>query len=163
MLSLSSHDSSTDVLSCMTKSEIRGLIKERLKSVDLAAESAAILQQLEPLIPTEGLVLAFEPLQDEPDIRPLAEALRLAGRLALVVGRGDDARVEPPGKIALALVPGRAFDPSGNRLGRGGGTFDRILSGLAAPKWGICFSCQVVERIPAEPHDVRVDRIVTAK
>ena len=62
----------------------------------------------------------------------------------------------------LVLVPGLAFDSRGARLGRGRGFYDRWLSENPAVKaLGVCFKCQIVERVPSEPHDARVHAILT--
>ena len=65
----------------------------------------------------------------------------------------------------LVLVPLVAFDRAGNRLGQGQGHYDRTLAALRATgpviAIGIAFSAQEVERIPAEPHDQRLDWIIT--
>jgi 5-formyltetrahydrofolate cyclo-ligase len=76
---------------------------------------------------------------------------------------------EPTGSVAipaedidLVLVPGLAFDGQGGRLGRGGGFYDRFLSGLArARRVGVCWSGQVVERVPTGPGDERVHMLLT--
>lgn len=74
---------------------------------------------------------------------------------------------EPVGDAAapapdLILVPGLAFDSTGHRMGRGGGFYDRWLVGqLGVKKIGVCFSCQIVERVPREEHDIRLDALVT--
>ncbi len=73
-------------------------------------------------------------------------------------GQADDARID------FAVVPGVAFDRQGNRLGHGRGFYDRLLAGLAGPatfKLGFAFSCQVVEAVPALPHDVVMDAVAT--
>ena len=69
----------------------------------------------------------------------------------------------PPGALDLILLPGVAFDRKGNRLGRGGGCFDRFLSKVPArvPRVGLAFKFQVVPRLPREPHDQPVDRVIT--
>lgn len=60
------------------------------------------------------------------------------------------------------LVPGLGFNKKGRRLGRGKGYYDRALEDYKGLKVGVCFSCQVVgETLPAEPHDVAVDVLVT--
>jgi 5-formyltetrahydrofolate cyclo-ligase len=72
----------------------------------------------------------------------------------------------PPGEIDLAIVPGVAFDPAGRRLGRGGGFYDRYLAQPQAAhiyKVGLCPSPALVPKVPAEPHDVTMDKIVTAQ
>jgi 5-formyltetrahydrofolate cyclo-ligase len=62
----------------------------------------------------------------------------------------------------LVIVPGLAFDRTGARLGRGKGFYDRWLGANPAVKaLGVCFKCQIVESVPAEPHDARVGAILT--
>ena len=51
---------------------------------------------------------------------------------------------------------------NGNRLGRGKGYYDRLLPRIpSAYKAGICFPFQLVEEVPAEPFDIRMDEIIT--
>jgi len=64
----------------------------------------------------------------------------------------------------LALIPGIAFDRSGARLGFGGGYFDRLLASRIPQKTvliGLAYAFQVVEKIPADPWDVRVHAVIT--
>jgi 5-formyltetrahydrofolate cyclo-ligase len=65
--------------------------------------------------------------------------------------------------IDLVLVPGIAFTRAGARIGRGAGFFDRFLAHRAARaiKIGIAFSFQIVESLPLERHDVRLDLVVS--
>ena len=67
------------------------------------------------------------------------------------------------GEVDLVVVPGVAFDEGGARLGWGRGFYDRLLR-VAPP--GAClvalaFECQVFPALPAEPHDVRMDLVIT--
>jgi 5-formyltetrahydrofolate cyclo-ligase len=64
---------------------------------------------------------------------------------------------------AVIAVPGIAFTPRGERLGRGGGHYDRALAALAgrALAVGLAFDLQVVPAIPTLPHDRRVTLLVT--
>ncbi len=72
------------------------------------------------------------------------------------------ARSVPAGEIGVVLVPAVAFDRRGARVGYGGGYYDRFLPEVPqAARIGAAFSCQIVAEIPADPHDVPVDRIVT--
>jgi len=66
-------------------------------------------------------------------------------------------------KIDAFLVPGRAFDARGGRLGRGGGHYDRTLSRRARGAWvaGLFFAVQEVELLPQEPHDIPMPFVVT--
>jgi 5-formyltetrahydrofolate cyclo-ligase len=72
---------------------------------------------------------------------------------------------EEPMGACVILVPGRAFDSSGMRLGRGGGHYDRVLKNLrkSGPAIGVAYHCQLMEQIPGLPHDVPVDDIVTER
>jgi 5-formyltetrahydrofolate cyclo-ligase len=75
----------------------------------------------------------------------------------------DPVRLVPPEKIDLILVPGLAFTRDGQRLGRGGGYYDRYLAALpsGAVKLGVCFQCQLLDSLPLEAHDQRVHAVVT--
>lgn len=62
----------------------------------------------------------------------------------------------------LFLMPGIAFDRAGNRVGQGGGYYDRYLSLHPMPhKWAVAFDFQVCETLPVEPHDIRADAVIT--
>jgi 5-formyltetrahydrofolate cyclo-ligase len=137
-----------------------------------------------------AIVSGFWPMRSEVDIRPLMFALRQAGaRLCLpaildrqtivfrelvreaplvemgfgTVGPGPEAEVLNPD---IMLLPLSAFDATGNRIGYGGGFYDRAIARLRAagrsPELiGIAFACQQADAIPAEPHDVALDAILT--
>jgi 5-formyltetrahydrofolate cyclo-ligase len=133
-------------------------------------------------------VSAFLPIRSEVDTRPLLEALAAEGvPLALpavtpggLVFRGwkpGDALVrasfglsEPPASAPelaprLLLVPLAAFDRSGGRIGYGKGHYDTAIARLASQNTirtiGIAFAYQEVEEVPMEPHDRRLDLVVT--
>jgi len=63
-------------------------------------------------------------------------------------------------ELDLILVPGVAFDSSGNRLGRGGGFYDQLLPQYSAIRAGICFNFQLLKEIPVESHDCVMDLLV---
>lgn len=66
-------------------------------------------------------------------------------------------------EIDLIIVPGVAFDRKLNRMGRGKGYYDRLLSTLQVPKIGICFDFQLQESVPVEPFDRKMDMVITEK
>jgi len=68
-----------------------------------------------------------------------------------------------PSAIDWVLVPGVAFDPSGHRIGYGGGYYDRLLPALRrdARRIAGAFELQIIEHVPAAAHDLKVDAIVT--
>lgn len=69
----------------------------------------------------------------------------------------------PISAVDAALIPGLAWDRAGQRLGRGGGFYDRLL---ATPDWrgfrcGVFFAVQEIPGLPADPWDVPLDAVVT--
>ena len=129
------------------------------------------------------VIYGFAPLGSEPDWlgddRPadpiLAFPRATADGLAFFADRelqpGLFGALEPPGTTPapapdLILVPGLAFDRAGFRLGRGGGFYDRFLASLSEPRpvlCGVCFSCQILPAVPREPHDSRMDYLLSDK
>ncbi|MCR5313983.1 MAG: 5-formyltetrahydrofolate cyclo-ligase [Bacteroidaceae bacterium] len=135
-----------------------------------------------------GVVVLYHALPDEVSTRRLLDNARLMGKRVLlpkVVGDDLELReyvdehslepgpfgiLEPVGKafpqeqystVDLVVVPGMAFDAYGNRLGRGKGYYDRLLPRLQrAYKMGICFPFQMVEQLPCEEHDIRMDEVI---
>ena len=66
--------------------------------------------------------------------------------------------------IDLCIIPGVAFDEAGHRLGHGMGFYDKLLRyPHQAVKIGLAFEVQIVPAIPAEPHDIPLDMIMTER
>ena len=67
------------------------------------------------------------------------------------------------GPAALVCVPGVTFTPAAARLGRGGGYYDRLLATLSAEAVtaGVAYSFQLINRLPEDLHDRRLDFVVT--
>ena len=124
---------------------------------------------------------AFWPIGSEIDIRPLLSALDRPVVLPVVRGRGralafgrwrpgDPLRpgpfgtMEPTGPEArpdTLLVPLLAFDACGNRLGYGGGHYDRTLSRMDVCAIGVAYAAQRVAAVPVGPGDRRLDAVLT--
>ena len=68
-----------------------------------------------------------------------------------------------PADLDLVMVPGVAFDRNGGRTGHGKGYYDKLLqhARLDAPLIALAFECQMFEKIPAESHDIYMDKVVT--
>jgi 5-formyltetrahydrofolate cyclo-ligase len=66
-------------------------------------------------------------------------------------------------EVDLVIIPGAGFDAAGNRIGYGGGYYDRLLSGLQKhiPVFAPAYEEQIVDFLPSEPHDIKVRMIVT--
>ena len=82
-------------------------------------------------------------------------------------GYSEPKKVSPVNieEIDLVIVPGVVFDKNLNRIGFGKGYYDRILNKLkaSARKVAVAHDFQVLEEIPAEEHDVKMDMIITEK
>ncbi len=74
-------------------------------------------------------------------------------------------KVFTPDKADLIVVPGVAFDLRGHRVGYGKGYYDKSLHHLEGKGKlvAFCYDFQLVEEIAGEPHDVKVDMIITEK
>lgn len=163
---------------------------EKISPAVRAVESIDLNDRLKPQIASARTILFFAPMPDELDIWPLLElSLALGINCALpffdagkknysarllksldndiVIGKFE---VREPAatceqialnQFDLVLVPGMAFDLNGNRLGRGQGFYDRILSAASGIKCGVTYDFQLLETIPAEPHDAKVNFIFT--
>jgi 5-formyltetrahydrofolate cyclo-ligase len=135
-------------------------------------------------------IVFFASLPDEPDIWPLVTQALLGGKIvalprfsrqsqayevcqvrdlqaAVRIGAfgirepSGDCPVVPLNQLDLVLVPGVAFDLHGRRLGRGKGFYDRLLAGVSGIKCGIAFDEQIVGEVPAGPHDIHLNCILT--
>jgi 5-formyltetrahydrofolate cyclo-ligase len=72
---------------------------------------------------------------------------------------GDVVSIE---EVDFAIIPGVAYDLRGNRLGRGKGYYDKLLSNKSIFKIGICFAFQVFPQIPVDRFDIPVDKVIFA-
>lgn len=70
-----------------------------------------------------------------------------------------------PASIDFLLIPGVAFDRHGFRLGYGRGYFDRLLcnGSFAGLRVGFCYDFQVIDKLPVDDHDQKVELLVTDK
>ncbi|ROP38591.1 5-formyltetrahydrofolate cyclo-ligase [Saccharothrix texasensis] len=84
-----------------------------------------------------------------------------AGAFGLREPEGALLGAEAVGSAALVLVPALAVDRSGVRLGKGGGYYDRVLRLATGPVVAVVRDEEFVPSLPAEPHDVRVDAVLT--
>ncbi|MDE6633357.1 MAG: 5-formyltetrahydrofolate cyclo-ligase, partial [Muribaculaceae bacterium] len=95
------------------------------------------------------------------DILPYEESRLELGSFHIEEPTGDSyANVED---MELMIIPAVAFDRKGNRLGRGKGFYDRLLATAKATKIGVGYEFQLFDSLPAEPHDVAMDMIITQK
>ena len=163
-------------------------MKKRQNPAQLDKDSEQIMEMLEksPVFQKAQTVMLYSSLPDEVRTTDFIEKWRNKKRIILPTVVGDDIVpveltadtefavgdfniLEPQNKpytggYDLMVVPGMAFDPAGNRLGRGKGYYDRFLSQhTTVPKIGICFDFQVVEKVPTEPNDIPMDAVLTSE
>lgn len=93
------------------------------------------------------------------DILPYDESRLELGSFHIEEPTGND--LVDPSEIDLIVVPAVAYDRRGNRLGRGKGFYDRLLAEARATKIGVGYEFQLVDDLPAEPHDVPMDYVIT--
>lgn len=171
------------------RSEIRRL-KRLQRSEDLRVWSEKICGRVLELNEWRqaSTVLLYAALPDEVNTEGLQEAALAAGKRCLLpVVQGDILKLRPytratvmqsgPFHIAepfgedfvdyaaidLAIIPAMAYDLEGHRLGRGKGYYDRLLPLLNCPLIGIAYPFQILEKIPVEPWDIPVRRVVSVE
>lgn len=167
------------------RAHIKALKKQRTKE-QLLEQSEIIMAQLErhPDFVKAHKIMLYSALPDEVQTQAFLEKWHLSKQIILPTVVGDDiipveyARdtdfavgefniLEPQNKpykgdFELIVVPGVAFDRKGNRLGRGRGYYDRFLSQhLDVKRIGICFDFQLVDEVPAEAFDIKMDEIIS--
>lgn len=132
----------------------------RLELTDRAARSESIWRAVVdlPAATLAETVLAFATIPGEPEIEQFQIWCAATGRMVAVPESDID-----PTWPDLVVVPGLAFTASGDRLGQGGGWYDRFLAGTRpdCTTVGVCFAEQVLDALPVEPHDVVIDHVVT--
>ncbi len=161
-------------------------VEERLeKNLSLTAHGLGAVRV------SAGMVVSgFLPIRSEVDLTPLMAAFSQEGAklclpaildkqtivfrayhpdaelISMGFGTYGPAAHEPVLDPEIMLVPLAAFDRSGNRIGYGGGYYDRAIHQMRQkghnPRLiGIAFDCQEVASVPVEPHDIRLDAILT--
>lgn len=94
------------------------------------------------------------------DILPYDRSTLRYGSFRIEEPQGDE--TVGVDQIDLVIVPGVAFDRSGNRVGRGKGYYDRLLKECRATKIGVGYDFQLIEEgIEADPHDITMDMVIT--
>ncbi|MBT3865198.1 5-formyltetrahydrofolate cyclo-ligase [Candidatus Peregrinibacteria bacterium] len=146
-----------------TKSQIRKTTLTQRKNLDqtkVAQFSKRILDRLTnlPEFKEARTLLLYDPMDNEPDTTPLFN-------LQKNIHFPTQSPTDPQPNYDLIVTPGIAFDTNGNRIGYGKGYFDRLFPNLSTDciKIALAYDFQIVENIPAERHDQKVDLILTEK
>jgi len=164
--------------------------RQRRDELDEEARRSASLEicgyiEAWPQFESAGAILTYMPMRGEVDLRPLLEAYpakkwllpRIQSEGRMVFHTYDPGRLVrhaygmlepaadlpqvPPGEIDLALAPALAYDPRGYRLGYGGGFYDRFLGEFKGVSLGVTYQALILEALPVDRHDIRVQYIVS--
>jgi len=121
-----------------------------LIKISLAAGKRAVL----PKVDREKQELSLHEIRDFSDLAP--------GYMGIPEPTSPETPVSI-NDVDLVIIPGAGFDPLGNRIGYGGGYYDRLLSGMQkyVPIIAPAYEEQIIDSIPSEPHDRKVQMIVT--
>ena len=158
---------------------------ERQYAAELVAEKLLRI----PELVSARYVLAYMPMKYELDIIPAVRRLEELGVKAVfplciengglrlyLPARENGFRIgaygilEPdestavliePGNLDAVILPAIGFDSNRNRLGQGGGYYDRLLANLDCFTVAVGFDCQLVKSVPVEEFDKTVDAVVT--
>lgn len=168
------------------RKEIRARVA-LLQTLEKESRSAVIAGVVKSHLAVSGarVVALYSPLGDEPLLWPLVEELSRKMLVVLPKVEGDvmnfycydpqhmasgafgimepqDGDAVLPHEIDAVVVPGVVFTKDGARMGRGKGYYDRYLSQkeFRGLKIGVCYNEQIVDELPAEPHDVRMDYVI---
>lgn len=173
----------------MDKSSIRKQIKHLKSSLSETEKndfSHVVFSKIEqlPIFKTAQHILLYNSLPDELPTKDIIDYWGGAKHIYLPRVNGFDLDIlpyikgqlsigaynieEPEGKeicdiniIDVIIVPAVAFDPTGNRVGRGKGYYDRLLARTDAVKIGVAYDFQIIDTIDSEPHDIKMDIIVS--
>ena len=167
-------------------------MRKALPREEKAAADASICGRLAVRLRGYPTVAAYLASPDEINLTPLIKDLLKAGtnvvvprwggatyRLSRLDGlepqnlrKGPMGILEPllcdmvePVDVSAWIVPGLAFTRGGLRLGYGGGWYDRLLGQASpdAPRIGVAYAFQLLDGLPAEPHDINLTEVVDEK
>ncbi len=164
-------------------------MNKRIVTIGKQSKSESIvtkLLQTQELISAKSILL-YSPIDGEVDISKIFSILQNQRKniflpkvadlkvAKFIFGtsliRGKNGVFEPaerismnPKQLDIAIIPGLGFDRQGNRIGHGGGWYDRIIDEINFKYIiGVCFDSQLLLKVPQEPHDKSVHMVITEK
>ncbi len=177
----------------MDKTELRRSIRQRKRAMteeEIVAKSQALAELFyqSQAYKTAKTIYGYLPYNQEVRTVPMLErALADGKKVAVPKCYGDEMRFlymddlskvekgyagipEPIAdapvahdETALVLMPGLAFDPAGNRMGYGGGFYDKFLAAEPNhPTLALCYDFQMLGHLETEAHDIPVDTVLWA-
>ena len=95
------------------------------------------------------------------EIRKIEDLMDLKVGNFNILEPNEHTRIINPNEIELLFIPGLAFGTGCERLGRGGGYFDRFLLESRGLKVGLAYEFQIFDSLPVQKHDIKMDMIIT--
>ncbi len=159
-----------NVLSDMEKSQSSVSVFEKIEALPefINAKSVLLYWSLPDELPTHNFIVKWSTKKqmllpmvkgDKMLIKPFTTADEL--RKSDMGIWEPEAQKEYQRQIDLVIAPGIAFDKNKNRLGRGKGYYDRYFNNKNVTKVGVCYDFQLLETIPTEPFDAKMDIVIT--
>jgi len=166
-----------------TKANLRESIRLRRRDSQSHFNLALLIDS--PEFQSSKVIASYRSFDDEPNTEELNQLILRAGKKLLLPVRLSDnslefrnwdgdieelkrtGNVEEPigerflGAIDLMIVPALAIDSKGNRLGRGGGSYDRALRDFSGNSVALINEAEFVDTLPSEIHDVPVKIVLT--
>jgi len=165
-----------------TKRELRERIRARRIGRDTKFDIAPLMES--SVFKSAEVIASYRSYATEPETTELNDAILTSGRqlllprllsdgaLEFVPWNGEPAKlrlsgkVEEPigdayiGPIDLMIIPSLAADRSGNRLGQGGGSYDRVLANNSTWRVTLLFEDELLDHIPVDAHDQRINAVL---
>jgi len=172
------------------KRNLRRLInleKQKISGKEIESRSSTIFHTIEQLdiFQKASVVMIYWSMDGEINTHAFIRKWFQEKTILLPVVRGNDLSVrkftgtgslqkeeklgifEPAGieysskkSIDVIIVPGLAFDRENNRLGRGKAYYDKFLASVTAYKIGVCFDFQLVDKVPTDKWDIKMDLVI---
>ena len=161
-------------------------VRRSLPPQELQRAAEGLLETASANLPPAGCVALYAAVPPEPETGLLLTWYAEQGARVLLpvlrddndLGWGEFGAALTPGRFGLSepavdsgvdtireadlvLCPALAVDRSGNRLGRGGGSYDRALARTTAPVVAVVYDTEIVDALPADPHDRQVGHALT--
>lgn len=131
------------------------------RGVDVCKVAEGNTLPMESTLPAGNTVRCEELILE---VRELAPGQLAPGRWGIWEPTDEAPLLSDYSRLDLVVVPGVAFSSDGKRLGRGKSFYDRFLPLVPRAAFvGVCYPCQVVEQIPADPWDIGMDIVCCGK
>ncbi len=139
---------------CTAKTILTYVSKDKeVDTIDLITHSISLRKTVSvPLTKKNNNSLEIREIEDIKDLK--------VGSFN-ILEPNENTKIINPKQIELLFIPGLAFGTGCERLGRGGGYFDRFLLESRGLKVGLAYEFQIFDSLPIQKHDIKMDMIIT--